>query len=77
MKRLFVRPEFRGRKLGEALTRKMIDEARNSGYSLIRLDTIKGMMDSAIALYARLGFREIPPYYENPIPNAHFMELKL
>jgi ribosomal protein S18 acetylase RimI-like enzyme len=47
------------------------------GYSMMRLDTIKGRMDNAIALYTRLGFRETSPYYENPIPNAYYMELKL
>jgi ribosomal protein S18 acetylase RimI-like enzyme len=77
MKRLFVRPEFRGRRLGEALARRIIEEARTIGYSVMRLDTIKGRMDNAIALYTRLGFRETLPYYDNPIPNAYYMELKL
>jgi len=77
MKRLFVRPQFRGRQLGAALARRIINEARTIGYSVMRLDTIKGTMDSAIILYNGLGFRESQPYYDNPIPNAHFMELKL
>jgi putative acetyltransferase len=77
MKRLFVRPAFRGKQLGEALVQRVTDEARTIGYSRIRLDTIKGTMDHAIALYLRLGFREIAPYYENPIPNACYLELKL
>jgi ribosomal protein S18 acetylase RimI-like enzyme len=77
MKRLFVRPQFRGRQLGAAMTRRIIQEARTIGYLVIRLDTIKGTMDSAINLYNGLGFRETQPYYDNPIPNAYFMELKL
>jgi ribosomal protein S18 acetylase RimI-like enzyme len=77
MKRLFVRPEFRRMRLGEALARRIIEEARAIGYSVMRLDTIKGRMDNAIALYTRLGFRETLPYYDNPIPNACYMELKL
>jgi ribosomal protein S18 acetylase RimI-like enzyme len=77
MKRLFVRPQFRGRQLGAALARRIIHEARSIGYSVMRLDTIKGTMVSAITLYKGLGFRETQPYYDNPIPDAHFMELTL
>jgi len=77
MKRLFVRPEFRGRQLGLKLAERLLDDARQIGYSLMRLDTIRGTMDNAIALYESLGFKEIPPYYENPIPNALYMELIL
>jgi ribosomal protein S18 acetylase RimI-like enzyme len=77
MKRLFLRPEFRGKGLGPLLTQHIIDEARVIGYSAMRLDTIRGTMDNAIALYASLGFKEIPPYYSNPIANAFYMELKL
>jgi len=77
MKRLFVRPEFRGQRLGVQLAEYIIGEARAIGYSAMRLDTIRGTMDNAIDLYRSLGFKEIPPYYENPIPNACYMELKL
>jgi len=77
MKRLYVRPEFRGQGLGLKLTRHIIGEARLTGYTAMRLDTIRGTMDNAIQLYESLGFKEIPAYYNNPIPNAFFMELKL
>lgn len=77
MKRLFVRPEFRGRQLGLKLAQHIINEARALGYSAMRLDTIRGTMDNAIALYQSLGFKEIPAYYSNPIENAFYMELKL
>ena len=77
LKRLFVRPEFRQRKLGLKLTRHIIAEARSIGYTVMRLDTIRGTMDNAIALYESVGFKEIPAYYHNPIPNAFYMELQL
>ena len=77
MKRLYVRPESRGSQLGSKLATHLIDEARRAGYTSMRLDTIRGSMDKAIALYRSLGFKEIPPYYANPIPNALFLELAL
>ena len=55
----------------------MIDEARRIGYQCMRLDTVEPAMQDAVALYRRLGFREIPPYRENPIPGALYMELDL
>ena len=77
LKRLYVRPEFRGHRLGKHLTDHVLDEARRAGYSTVRLDTISGAMDRAIELYRAIGFKEISPYYPNPIPNALYMELSL
>jgi GNAT superfamily N-acetyltransferase len=77
MKRLFVRPEFRAHGLGRVLVDSIIDEARKLGYTHMRLDTLPGRMDKAIALYQSIGFVEIAPYRENPVAGAKFMELKL
>jgi ribosomal protein S18 acetylase RimI-like enzyme len=77
MKRLYVRPEFRGRRLGRTLTEKLIAEAIHIGYARLRLDTLPGRMDQAIAMYRSFGFREISPYYQNPVADATFMELVL
>jgi len=77
MKRLFLRPEFRGRGLGRILVERIIEEARQIGYTQICLDTLPGRMDQAIALYKSIGFKEIEPYYNNPVAGATFMELRL
>jgi GNAT superfamily N-acetyltransferase len=77
MKRLFLRPDFHGKGLGRRLIDQVVQEAREIGYQRMRLDTLPPRMNKAIELYRRLGFKEIEPYYENPVTGALFMELQL
>ena len=76
MKRLYVRPEFRGLGIGRALAEAVIAQARNIGYTRMRLDTAPSM-EAARTLYRSLGFRQISPYRYNPIEGAVFMESEL
>ena len=77
MKRLYVRPEFRGHGIGRVLAERVIGEAAEIGYARMRLDTVPGNMDRAIAMYRELGFRETVPYYDSPVGQTLFMELDL
>jgi ribosomal protein S18 acetylase RimI-like enzyme len=73
---MYTRPAYRGQKLGRRMALLLIDKAKELGYRKMRLDTIATMVE-AIGLYRSMGFRDIPPYYHNPVPGARFMELDL
>ena len=76
MKRLYVRRAFRRFGLGRLLTQALIDGALQAGYSVMLLDTLDDM-EAARGLYESLGFVEVPPYYFNPIPGAHYLKVEL
>lgn len=77
MKRLFVREEFRGQRIGIALIERLIADAREIGYKRLRLDTFPPIMSKAVELYRSYGFREIEPYNSDPHPELLFMEMDL
>ena len=76
MKRLYVRKAFRRFGLGRQLAEAMLDKSRMAGYQSVLLDTLDDM-ESARALYAELGFVDIPPYYHNPMSGAHYLKVDL
>jgi ribosomal protein S18 acetylase RimI-like enzyme len=76
MKRLYVRPLYRGSGLGRLLAERIIHEGRHAGYTRMRLDSLPSM-EPAIHLYRRLGFQPIAPYTTNPVEGAVFLELQL
>lgn len=77
MKRLYLRPTFRGKRLGLVLAETIIAEARKIGYKQMRLDTVEPVMKDAVSMYRKLGFREIPAYRENPMEGTIYFELQL
>ncbi len=76
MKRMYVRPAYRGRGVGQVLATAVLDAAREMGYVRVRLDTLPSMRE-AQTLYHSLGFIEIAPYRENPVPGARYLEAAL
>ena len=76
MKRLFVRRPYRGGGWGRKLAESILEAATVAGYDFVLLDTLDDM-ETARSLYAELGFEEIPPYYHNPIPGAHYLMARL
>jgi ribosomal protein S18 acetylase RimI-like enzyme len=76
LRRLYLRPAYRGRHIGTVLMTAVLDEARKAGYTRARLYTLPSMKE-AISLYHRLGFRDIPPYGEHVIPGAYYLEREL
>ena len=76
MKRLFVRPAFRGFGLGRLLVERVLSDGQLSGYTTMLLDTLSDM-ETARALYQEMGFVEVAPYYHNPIPGAHYLKVDL
>ncbi len=76
IKRLYIRSEWRGKKLGETLVEKIITEARKIGYSYMVLDTLP-FLQNAIRLYKKLGFYEIESYNDSPLDTSIYMKLDL
>lgn len=76
MKRLFVREEYRGKKIGRMLTEQVVTDAKAIGYHTMRLDTLE-RMETARSLYRQLGFTDIPAYYNNPLDEVVYLELTL
>ena len=73
MKRLFVRPQYLRNGIGRRLAERIVEEAYQIGYSRMRLDSLRHL-DAALTLYTSLGFQEIAPYYNNPLPDVVYLE---
>ncbi|HEY0283852.1 MAG TPA: GNAT family N-acetyltransferase [Vicinamibacterales bacterium] len=76
MKRLYVRPEFRGRGLGRRMAEEIALRARELDYRTLVLDTL-GTMEAAQGLYVSMGFKPATSYYVNPLPNVKYFSLDL
>ena len=76
MKRMFVRPAWQGRGFGRRLAERIVFEARDRGYTHMRLDTL-GRLKAALHIYRSIGFDEISAYYENPLEDVIYLELNL
>ena len=76
MKRLYVKPQYRKYKIGEALVNEILLQAKQLNYTVIKLDTLE-RLQTAIQLYLKKGFVISNAYYENPLPNVVYMEKQL
>lgn len=76
LKRLYIRPQFRGKRIGSLLVEQIIEDARHIGYTYMLLDTLP-FLKSAIRLYKKYGFQETNCYNNNPMENALYMKLEL
>lgn len=76
MKRLYVRPQFRGNKIGEKLVQRIIGDAREIGYAAMLLDTLP-FLESAVRIYQKIGFYTIDCYNDSPVSASIFMRLDL
>lgn len=76
VKRLYVRPEYRGNGIATALVERIIEDARNIGYKELYLDTLPEL-ESAVRLYKSFGFEETGQYYDSPVDKTIFMKLSL
>ena len=76
VKRLYIKPAFRGLRLGEKLVAALMVRARQLGYERLILDAVP-QTTVAQALYRTIGFQEIEPYYANPVPGTKFFALQL
>jgi putative acetyltransferase len=76
MKRLYVKPDFRKHKIGDALVQQLLETAKTLGYQKMKLDTLE-RLQAAINLYKKYGFVVTTAYYENPLPEVVYMEKEL